>query len=65
MSDHLEISEDGAVHRITVPTAGASLIDTACDFLQQSITTHRTDLVSLLQQKKRLFDDLSGRLVQP
>ena len=31
MSDHLEISEDGAVHRIVVPTAGASLVDTACE----------------------------------
>jgi TRAP-type C4-dicarboxylate transport system permease small subunit len=27
MSDHLEVSEDGAVHRIEVPIAGASLID--------------------------------------
>lgn len=31
MSDHMELSEDGAVHRIAVPTAGASLIDTACE----------------------------------
>ena len=31
MSDHLEISEDGAVHRIVVPTAGASPADTACE----------------------------------
>lgn len=31
MSDHLEISEDGAVHRIEVPTAGASLIDVVCE----------------------------------
>jgi TRAP-type C4-dicarboxylate transport system permease small subunit len=31
MSGHLEISEDGAVHRIEVPIAGASPIDTACE----------------------------------
>jgi TRAP-type C4-dicarboxylate transport system permease small subunit len=31
MSDHIELSEDGAVHRITVPIAGASLIDTMCE----------------------------------
>jgi TRAP-type C4-dicarboxylate transport system permease small subunit len=31
MPDHLEVSEDGAVHRIEVPTAGASLIDTGCE----------------------------------
>jgi TRAP-type C4-dicarboxylate transport system permease small subunit len=31
MSDHLEISEDGAVHRIEVATAGAGPIDTACE----------------------------------
>jgi TRAP-type C4-dicarboxylate transport system permease small subunit len=31
MSDHLEVSEDGAVHRIVVPTAGASLIDWVCE----------------------------------
>jgi hypothetical protein len=31
VSDHLEISEDGAVHRFVVPTAGASLVDTACE----------------------------------
>lgn len=33
MPDHLEISEDGAVHRIEVPTAGASLIDIGCEAL--------------------------------
>jgi len=31
MSDHLEISEDGAVHRIEVPTAGAGPIDVGCE----------------------------------
>src|SRR5579871_495065 len=31
MSDHLEVSEDGAVHRIEVPTAGASWIDFGCE----------------------------------
>jgi TRAP-type C4-dicarboxylate transport system permease small subunit len=31
MSDHLEIAEDGSVHRIEVPTAGASLIDVASE----------------------------------
>jgi TRAP-type C4-dicarboxylate transport system permease small subunit len=31
--DHLEVAEDGSVHRITVPTAGASLIDTGCEAL--------------------------------
>src|ERR1700761_2330919 len=31
MSDHIELSEDGAVHRITVPIAGAGLIDTICE----------------------------------
>jgi TRAP-type C4-dicarboxylate transport system permease small subunit len=31
MSDHLEISEDGTVHRIEVPKAGASLIDVGCE----------------------------------
>jgi TRAP-type C4-dicarboxylate transport system permease small subunit len=31
MSDHLEISDDGAVHRIEVPTAGASPVDTGCE----------------------------------
>jgi TRAP-type C4-dicarboxylate transport system permease small subunit len=31
MSEHLELSEDGAVHRIQVATAGASLVDTVCE----------------------------------
>ena len=31
MSDRLELSEDGAVHRFTVPTAGASLVDAICE----------------------------------
>ena len=31
MSDHLEVAEDGSVHRIAVPIAGASLIETACE----------------------------------
>jgi TRAP-type C4-dicarboxylate transport system permease small subunit len=31
MSDHLEVSEDGAVHRIVVPVAGANLVDAACE----------------------------------
>jgi TRAP-type C4-dicarboxylate transport system permease small subunit len=31
MSDHLEVSEDGAVHRIVVPTAGMSPIDFGCE----------------------------------
>lgn len=31
MSDHLEIAEDGSVHRIEVPTAGAGLIDVGCE----------------------------------
>src|SRR5215813_13007665 len=31
MSERLELSEDGAVHRITVPISGASLLDTACE----------------------------------
>ena len=31
MSDHLEVAEDGSVHRITVPAAGVNLVDNACE----------------------------------
>jgi TRAP-type C4-dicarboxylate transport system permease small subunit len=31
VSDHLEVAEDGSVHRITVPIAGASLVETASE----------------------------------
>ena len=31
MSDHLEVSEDGSVHRIVVPVAGPSQIDVGCE----------------------------------
>src|SRR6476661_4919719 len=70
MSDHLEISEDGAVHRIEVPTAGASLIDFGCEavcslFLLAMIVMIGAEAIArnVLHTSLQITDEVGGYLL--
>lgn len=70
MSDHLEISEDGAVHRIAVPTAGASPIDSAgealcCLFLLAMIAMIGAEAIArnLFGTSLQVTDEVGGYLL--
>jgi len=70
MSDHLEISDDGAVHRIEVPTAGASLIDFGCEavcslFLLAMIVMIGAEAIArnVLHTSLQITDEVGGYLL--
>jgi|SRR5579871_1851975 len=70
MSDHLEVSEDGAVHRIEVPTAGASWIDFGCEavcslFLLAMIVMIGAEAIArnVLHTSLQITDEVGGYLL--
>ncbi len=70
MSDHLEISEDGAVHRIAVPIAGESVIDTASEavcslFLLAMIVMIGAEAIArnVLHTSLQITDEVGGYLL--
>jgi TRAP-type C4-dicarboxylate transport system permease small subunit len=70
MSDHLEISEDGTVHRIEVPIAGASPIDIASEavcglFLLAMIVMIGAEAIArnLLGTSLQVTDEVGGYLL--
>jgi TRAP-type C4-dicarboxylate transport system permease small subunit len=70
MSDHLEISEDGAVHRFEVPTAGPSLIDFGCEavcslFLLAMIVMIGAEAIArnFLHTSLQITDEVGGYLL--
>jgi TRAP-type C4-dicarboxylate transport system permease small subunit len=70
VSDHLEVAEDGSVHRITVPTAGASPVDIACEtvcslFLLAMIVMIGAEAIArnLLHTSLQITDEVGGYLL--
>ena len=70
MSDHLEVAEDGSVHRITVPTAGASPVDIACEtvcslFLLAMIVMIGAEAIArnVLHTSLQITDEVGGYLL--
>jgi TRAP-type C4-dicarboxylate transport system permease small subunit len=68
--DHLEVAEDGSVHRITVPTAGASPVDIACEtvcslFLLAMIVMIGAEAIArnVLHTSLQITDEVGGYLL--
>jgi TRAP-type C4-dicarboxylate transport system permease small subunit len=70
VSDHLEVAEDGSVHRIAVPIAGASLVDTAAEtvcglFLLAMIVMIGAEAIArnVLHTSLQITDEVGGYLL--
>jgi TRAP-type C4-dicarboxylate transport system permease small subunit len=70
VSDHLEVAEDGSVHRIAVPIAGESVIDTASEavcslFLLAMIVMIGAEAIArnLLHTSLQITDEVGGYLL--